>query len=310
MTIEGELDRKGYMIDEAVAMDLPHRRIVQKLYEAAVEKVNKPLCLAAAERITEKTKMGDTIFIITGFPVVSKNVCETDGPPGAAVLAKTLNSAGMKVIMVTDELCFDVVKAVTPKIYVVKYPVNNDTATEKAEELFSIHNPSVLVSIERPGWNEKREYHTMRGVNISNLVGKTDYLFGYAKKRGVTTIAIADGGNELGCGSIIETVRKHVPYGDNCQCPCGKGIAATTPSDVLVIGGTSNWGAYGIAACLSLLKNLDYRHEGKSELRLLGRVINAGGVDSVTKESQSFVDGVPTSIDKLVVDLIWSIANA
>jgi len=305
-----ELYRKGYMIDEAVTMDFPLRRVAQKLYEAAVAKVNKPLCLAAAERILEKTQKGDTIFIITGFPVVSKNVCETDGPPGAAVLAKTLMSIGIKLVMVTDKLCSDVVSAVAPKIPVVKYPVDNATAKETAEELFSAHSPSVLVSIERPGWNEKQEYHTMSGVNISNLVGKTDYLFSYAKKIGVTTIAIGDGGNELGCGSIMETVRKHVPYGAKCQCPCGRGIVATTPSDVLVVGGTSNWGAYGIAACLSLLKKLEYRHNGKSESRLLDRVISAGGVDSVTRESQPFVDGVPTSVNKLVVDLIWAITNA
>jgi len=307
---EEELHRKGYMIDEAVSLDLPLRRVVQKLYEAAVAKVNKPLCLAAAEKIAEKTRKGDTIFIITGFPVVSKDVCETDGPPGAAVLAKTLMSIGIKLVMVTDELCFDVVSAGALKIPVVKYPVDNETAKETAEELFSAHSPSVLVSIERPGWNEKQEYHTMSGVNISNMVGKTDHLFGYARKIGVTTIAMGDGGNELGCGSIIETVRKHVPYGAKCQCPCGKGIAATTPSDVLVVGGTSNWGAYGIAACLSLLKDLNYRHNGKSESRLLSYIINAGGVDSVTKDSQPFVDGVPTPINKLVVDLIWSITNA
>lgn len=307
---ERELNRKGYMIDKVVTMDLPIRKVVQELYQAAVANVNKPLCLAAAERIAKRTQKGDTIFIITGFPVLPKKICETDGPPGAAVLAKTLNSAGVKTIMVTDELCVDVVKAVTPKISVVKYPVDNDTAKEKAEELFSTHNPSVLVSIERPGWNEKQEYHTMRGVNISNLVGKTDYLFSYARKKEVTTIAVGDGGNELGCGSIMETVRKHVPYGAKCQCPCGKGIAATTPSDVLVIGGTSNWGAYGIAACLSLLRTLDYSHDERSELRLLDRIINAGGVDSVTKKEQPFVDGVPTSINKLVVDLIWAIANA
>jgi len=300
---EEELHRKGSMIDEAVSLDLPLRRVAQKLYEAAVAKVNKPLCLAAAEKIAEKTRKGDTIFIITGFPVVSKDVCETDGPPGAAVLAKTLMSIGIKLVMVTDELCFDVVSAVAPKIH-------DEAAKETAEELFSAHSPSVLVSIERPGWNEKQQYHTMSGVNISNMVGKTDHLFGYARKIGVTTIAMGDGGNELGCGSIIETVRKHVPYGAKCQCPCGKGIAATTPSDVLVVGGTSNWGAYGIAACLSLLKDLNYRHNGKSESRLLSYIINAGGVDSVTKDSQPFVDGVPTPINKLVVDLIWSITNA
>ena len=306
---EGELDRKGYMIDKVIAMDLPLRRVVQKLYEAAVAKVNKPLCLAAAEKIAEKTQKGGTIFIITGFPVLPKSVCETDGPSGAAVLADTLDSIGMKPTIVTDELCSDFVKAVTPKISVEKCSVDNDIAMEKTEELFSTYNPSVLVSIERPGWNEKQEYHTMRGVNISNLVGKTDYLFSYARKIGITTIAVGDGGNELGCGSIIETVRKHVPYGAKCQCPCGKGIAATTPSDVLVVGGTSNWGAYGIAACLSLLKNINYEHDGKSELRLLDQIVAAGGVDSVTGKAQPFVDGVPTSINKLAVDLIWSISS-
>jgi len=306
---ERKLDRKGYMIDKVVIMDLPIRKVVQKLYQASIADVNKPLCLTAAERIAEKTRRGDTIFIITGFPVLPKNVCETDGPPGAAVLATTLNGIGMKAIMVTDELCIDVVKAAAPKIPVVQCSVDNEPAKEKTEELFSTYKPSTLVSIERPGWNEKHEYHTMSGVNISNLVGKTDYLFSYARKIGITTIAVGDGGNELGCGSIIETVRKHVPYGAKCQCPCGKGIAATTPSDVLVVGGTSNWGAYGIAACLSLLKNINYEHDGKSELRLLDQIVAAGGVDSVTGKAQPFVDGVPTSINKLAVDLIWSISS-
>ena len=305
-----ELDRKGYMIDEVVTMDLPHRRVVQKLYEAAVENVNKPLCLAAAERIAEKAQKGDTAFIITGFPVLPKNVCETDGPPGASVLAETLNSLGIETIMVADGLCMDVVKAIAPKIPVVKCPADDNTAKKKAKELFSAYNPSVLISIEKPGWNVKQEYHTMSGVNISSLVSKTDYLFSYARKNGITTIAVGDGGNELGCGSMVATVRRYVPYGAKCQCPCGEGIAATTPSDILVIGGTSNWGAYGIAACSSLLKNLDYKHDGKNELRLLDRIINAGGIDSVTKERQPFVDGVPTFINKLVVDLIWTIANA
>ena len=138
---ERKLDRKGYMIDKVVIMDLPIRNVVQKLYQAAIIDVNKPLCLAAAERIAEKTRRGDTIFIITGFPVLPKNVCETDGPPGAAVLATTLNGVGMKAIMVTDELCIDVVEAVAPKIPVVKCSVDNETAKEKAEELFSTYNP-------------------------------------------------------------------------------------------------------------------------------------------------------------------------
>ena len=76
-----------------------------------------------------------------------------------------------------------------------------------------------------------------------------------------------------------------------------------------MISGVSNWGSYGIAACLSLLKNLEYKHGGENELRLLKRIVNAGAIDSMTLESKPFVDGVPPSINNLVVNLVWAITN-
>jgi hypothetical protein len=76
-----------------------------------------------------------------------------------------------------------------------------------------------------------------------------------------------------------------------------------------VLSGVSNWGSYGIAACLSLLKKLEYKHDGENELRLLNRIVDTGAIDGVTMESKPFVDGVPTSINDLVVDLIWEITN-
>mgnify|MGYP002153769193 CR=1 FL=1 len=298
------------MIDQTAALDLPNRKVVRKLYEAASAPLEKPLCLVAAEKIAMTCKGGDTVFIVTGFPVLPKNVGETDGPPGVAVLAETLRAVGLKPIMVTDDVCVDVVKAASSNVSVVTFPIDGKQARRMADNLLSKHEPSTLIAIERPGWNKRKEYHTMRGLNISSLVGKTDHLFKMGQRRGIATIAVGDGGNELGCGTIIRTVRRNVPYGAKCQCPCGAGIAASTPADVLVVGGTSNWAAYGIAACLSLLKKIEYKHDKESELKLLGRILDAGAVDSVTKESQPFVDGVPTSINSLVVHLIWAIANA
>ena len=101
-----------------------------------------------------------------------------------------------------------------------------------------------------------------------------------------------------------------MPYGAKCQCSCGGGIAAATSADVLVISGVSNWGSYCIAACLSLLKNVGYKHDGENELRLLKRIVEAGAIDSMTSESKPFVDGVPPSVNNLVVDLVWAIMNA
>jgi len=300
------IDRKAYMIDQAVTVDVAFRKGVQKLYEAAIAIVNKPLCLAAAESITTAAQKGDIVSIITGFPVLEKKVCETDGPLGAAVLSETLRSMGLKPILVTDDLCVDVVKATSLDTVVTVCPTDNET-----DKLLARHKPSALIAIERPGANIKGEYHTMRGINISHLISsKTDYLFKQARKRGIATVAVGDGGNELGCGAVIDAVQKYVPYGARCQCPCNGGIAAATPADILVIGGTSNWGSYGIAACLSLMKDLKYEHTSECELQLLKRAISAGSADAVTGKKELSVDGLPMSINALIVDLIWEIASA
>lgn len=305
-----DIETKAYLLDQAITLDLPIRKVARKLYEAAATTTSKPLCLACAERINSTSDRGDTVFIITGFPVPPKNVCETDGPPGASVLADVLENAELKPMFITDELCAEIVKASRPKTPVVKVPVDMEAALNAAEDLLSKYNPSAMVAVERPGWNRRKEYHTMRGLNISGLVGKTDYLFHIAQHQGIATAAVGDGGNELGCGSILRTVLKHVPYGSKCQCPCEGGIAATTPADVLVIAGASNWGAYGIATCFSLLRGLEYKHDRKSEFELLHRIVGAGAIDSVTMQADAFVDGVSPSINGHVVDLLWTIWNA
>jgi hypothetical protein len=304
------IEKKGYMIDQVAALDLPVRNVVRQLYEAAFKIVNKPLCLAAAEKIAAEARKGDSAFLITGFPIASKNRWETDGPLGAAVLAEALRSVGLKPLMITDESCVQILKALSPNTPVVRFPVNDEQARLEAENLVSKFSPSVLIAVERPGWNRRRVYHNMKGWNISEFVGKTDYLFLYGRNSGVATVAVGDGGNELGCGTISKAVQKFVPYGDRCQCPCGGGIAASTAADVLVMSGLSNWGSYAVAACLSLLKGFEYKHKGESELRLLERAVKAGAIDSVTLESKPFVDGVSSSINNHVVNLLWTIVNA
>ncbi|MFQ6068797.1 MAG: glutamate cyclase domain-containing protein, partial [Candidatus Bathyarchaeia archaeon] len=87
-------------------------------------------------------------------------------------------------------------------------------------------------------------------------------------------------------------------------------IAAATSADVLVISGVSNWGSYGIAACLSLLKGFEYRHDKETELQLLEKAVRTGAIDSITLENKPFVDGLSPSINGIVVNLIWTIVNA
>jgi len=305
-----EIDQKAYLIDQVVALDLPIRRVIRSLHEAAAATVGKSLCLAAAERIAATSRKGDTVLLTTGFPIPPKNIGETDGPSGTGVLTETLLGAGLKPIIVTDDYCTEIVKAASFSAPVTGFPIEDEQARHQAEKILSKRNPSAIVAIERPGWNQKHEYHNMRGLNISSLIGKTDYLFQTARKNKIATIAVGDGGNELGCGTIIETVRKNVKYGSMCQCPCKGGIAASTPADVLVVSAISNWGAYGIAACLSLLKDLKYTHDREKELRLLRSVVKAGAIDSITLQNKPFVDGLSPSLNTLVTELIHTIANS
>lgn len=308
--LKRDTKQKAYLIDQVIAVDIPKRRGMRQVYKAARKMADKPLCLAAAEKIDSALKEDNCVFIITGFPIPPNNVCETDGPPGAVVMAQTLQYYGFEPIIITDQTCAKIVRAVSPRVPVYEMSAKYELADEEAEKLLDEYNPSLLFSVERPGWNKQKMYHTMAGLNISEVVGKTDYLFEHARRRGITTVAIGDGGNELGLGTIVDAIVKHVPYGAVCQCPCRGGIAAVTPADALVIARVSNWGCYGVAACLSLLKQISYEHNGEKELQLLNCVVEAGGIDSVTKKAKPFVDGLSAKISSLVAQLIWQIANA
>jgi len=310
LKMKGEIEQKAYLIDQIVAVDIPKRVGIRELYKEARKVAKKPLCHAAAEQIVTASEKGNTVFIITGFPVLPKNVCETDGPPGAVVLAEALRDLKLKPLIITDEACANVVKAISQTTPVFEFPINDDLARAKAEQLFSEFNPSLLISIERPGWNKKKVYHNMAGLNISDVVGKTDYLFELGRRHGVVTVAVGDGGNELGFGTISKVVEKYVPYGSKCQCKCNGGIATTTAADSLVIARTSNWGGYGIAGCIYLLKRWNYTHDGKKELKMLRQINDAGGIDSVTKKAEPSVDGLPPRINSLIADLIFRVVNA
>jgi len=105
-----------------------------------------------------------------------------------------------------------------------------------------------------------------------------------------TTIGIADGGNEIGCGNIPwSTLRKAVKTGPAALTAC------RIPTDYLIVSGISNWGAYGLGAAVAALAD---RHDAlhswtaDREASILHAIVAAGGVDGVTKRSEPSVDGV------------------
>ncbi|MBO0691655.1 MAG: DUF4392 domain-containing protein, partial [Acidimicrobiaceae bacterium] len=88
-------------------------------------------------------------------------------------------------------------------------------------------------------------------------------------------------------------------------CGCGGGIAAATPTRVLITGGTSNWAAYGLADLLARRSGRDdLIHTGAGEERLLRFGVELGLVNGMRETVDPDVDAIPLHIHRAIVDLL------
>jgi hypothetical protein len=290
------------------------------LYAAAKRKAGAPLTLAAARIFAENVKQGDVVLMLSGFIMRDYGRPETDGPIGTAVLGRTL-ALGLGAVPVTVseaeclpclEACFAAAGLIPADMKAlrsgrnrcgfVEFPVDAARAEDAALRLLDELQPKAVVAIERPGAGRDGEYHGGGGFEISSFTAKTDVLFAMAQKRGIPTIGIGDLGNELGMGVVADEVRAHVPLGDV--------IAAHLAADVAVIANISNWGAYGVAACLAaMLGNELLFHDGAEELRLIDACVRAGAIDPVGGQLRNWVDGTDARTNAALVDLLRSIVS-
>jgi len=265
----------GVFVDRLVGLDVQTRVQHFGLYEAALALHGKPLCLHAAEAMLAAIRPDalNTAIFATGFLSPAFWSGEQDGPVGVAVLARALETGtGLRSVILTDEelvgeveaTCrgagyktFDVERAMTvPKgrgIAVVGVSKDADVARRDVSALLDRLRPAFVAGVERPSANAKGEYHNLRGLNMTAITGKTDCLFEEARRRKIVTIGVGDGGNELGYGAIERAVEAVRPRGARCQCPCGGTVASHTAADVVVHAAVSNWGVYGIIACLAVM---------------------------------------------------------
>lgn len=229
---------------------------------------------------------GKKVLIITGFTVPKCKVGESDGPLGAIALAKALEDLNKEVFIVTDEYTHEILeglkrmKELSARIYSPPLKVKK----EGLEKILKEFAPTHLVAIERPGRSRDGKYHSMGGEDISGYVADLDPLMDMAKEQGVVTLAIGDGGNEMGMGKIRKAGVSLVNHGEK--------IFATSSADYLILAGVSNWGAYGLVAGLSLLSDMNLLQEGKEEVLLLKKLTDLGGVDGCKKEKSLTVDGI------------------
>lgn len=321
----------GEFIDRLVTLDIQTRSQHLGLYEAARKFVGRPLCLAAAEAILNSLTPGrlNTALFTTGFFSPAYWCGEQDGPVGIACLARALEiGVGIRSVILTDEelvpgveaACvgagyktFDVERALTvPKgrgIAVVGISKNGSEALAQVRALMDRMHPSFVMASERPSGNAKGEYHNLRGLNMTALTAKTDCVLEEAARRKIKTIAVGDGGNELGYGSIEAAVERVRPNGGRCQCACGGTVASHVPADLVVHAAVSNWGVYGIIACLAVL--LDDAKVVPMERvveRALERAADLAGDDGRLGWVDIGSDGVDGNLELGVVGLLRTMA--
>lgn len=331
------LDLIAENADRLVNLDISGYGVIGALYQAARAHHKRPLALLAAERLRDALRPGDTFFVTSGWVMPGfYPVGETDGPIGAAALGRALGiGLGAKMVVLTEETMVPITVAScrgaglnvltetdlegAPRrphpnnLYclVLPFPVDDDQAVKESKRLFQHYRPKALVAIEKNGPNRKGVYHMVGGFDNSDCVAKAGRLFEEAARRGVLTIGIGDRGNEIGFGAIEEVPRRLLPFGRKCTCPCGSGVVDATTVDVLVTAAVSNWGVYGIAACLAaLLDRPEVLHDPITESRMLHCCIDAGGVDGFSCRPIPVTDGMPEAVHVSIVTLLNEIVRA
>jgi len=311
-------------VEMCFSPDFPYG-VAAKLYEAARRRFGGPLAMMAAEELMRRIEPESYVLILTGMMIPPWNTAETDGPIGAAALARILRIGfnALPVIVVDpSETTVRAVEAacrgmgvgivdlgdlgrVSYSASIQTFPLDVEGARRAADRLIGELGPSAVIAVERLGMNVRGEYHTAHGYNCSNWSPRMDYIVERAREVGVLTIGIGDHGNEIGFGAIAEEARKIVPYGEVCRCPCRGGIVCATETDILIVASISNWGAYGVEACLAYLKgDLELMHSPSLELRSIGECVGAGGIDGATSAPTASVDAVPAELNAHLVEML------
>ena len=243
------------------------------------------------------------VVILTGFPVrlgLHNFTGETDGPLGAANLAFAFESIGVPVWLLTDEEAYWVVNAAVTRrgckcrpLMLPRYEADEFIAAQ-----LDAIRPSHVVTIERPGKAQDGHYHNMRGGIIDAMLVDASSIIKAARERGITTISIGDGGNEIGMGALAETIEKFVPHGE--------AICAREVADIALISGVSNWWGWGISAVLSKIYGTNLLPSDDMELDMLHEMVLAGSVDGCTRKPEETVDNLSMGVHLGVLENVRS----
>ncbi|WP_281680888.1 DUF4392 domain-containing protein [Synergistes jonesii] len=228
-----------------------------------------------------------SVVIVSGFYVPDANAPETDGPGGAAVLARAFCAEGRRAEIWTDSLCLGVMKAAARAISFPERFVRVAPGSLKEDA------PGGIIFTERPGRAADGRYYNFKKKDISEWSPPLDALAAEAAARGIATLGIGDGGNEAGMGCFYEELKKLFPEYSECF--------SVVKTDHALAVDVSNWGAYAFAAALSCVWGSWRGAEKWEELAMLEAETAAGAVDGISRLPRLTVDGFEISVQNDII---------
>jgi len=278
------------------------------LWEVSRAISSEPLVLAAA-RLLDRAP--SDIAIVTGAAVPGHMpVGENDGPFGSVVLATALVRIGHKVTIYTDPDALPPI-AMLAKRAGLAIDVLPLTLGDTDQQVKIAQKHDLFVAIERLGGNCHGVLYGVTGVSRSAHRANVDTIFKTATKLGKPTLAIGDGGNEIGFGKVHAELEKRLPdHTMASTTPCGGGVFSVVPTDVLAVGTSSNIGAYGVVAALALMKrDASLCHTPEEEVALHHVGVGLGLVDGGGGDRIPWCDGIPADANAALVRLMQNIVE-
>lgn len=295
-----------------------------------------PLCPGhLADAAKHLAEHGRRAIIVTGFfiPNASPPSAETDGPPGAALLAAALSIAGLPVEIVTDEPCRSAVEIAACEMGLERknvriIPTSRDEQVAWCENILrdTSQRPPLthLIALERVGPShtsdsiraqhqaegatgidrlaefeqrvpdmDRDHCHNMRGECIDAYTSPLHRLFELA---GTRTDLCTIGIGDGGNEIGMGSIPWHELH-RRLNGPNAARVPCRIATDWTIVAGVSNWGGQALAAATLLLK--DKAHAAldwttHQQQKLLERLVREGpAVDGITRLPESTVDGLP-----------------
>ena len=239
--------------------------------------------LRAAQLIS---RCAGRVYILTGFPVGDS--FETDGPAGAMAIYRLCQHLGSHPVILSDE---QVVAMLRDDFNCHSLPDStDDVASAAADALYRSQPPALLISIERPGSASDGRCYNMAGSDITARCGGAE---AYLVQANCPTIAIGDGGNELGMGNVLHSLSKL-----NMR-------PAVSTCDELVVADVSNWAAYALCAVTRWLTDPEHstEHHIQENLEYL---VARGAIDGVTGEATPTEDSFPAEEGERLMQAVYN----